>query len=214
MAYKPEGNAGGLDVRVSLTLHRVTLVLFALTLVSRAVLTQVHPSARNALASKAQVSAPASSSDVGGQTVSPNPNSGFDQEERVRRLLAEQYEQRLGTSDEAIRSALGIRGKVADFVGYNARQNRWLIAESKGGNIPDAFNQLANTARGLLRKYPRAHVELRIYVKAEHYNFLRNGGNFGGYYMNPQGYLGMFDDLRKWEYATVEGIKILLQVAP
>jgi len=201
----------------SLSLHRVSLialVLLALTLVSRDALTQALCSAAVHLASESQASATRSQSDSCGQTASPNPNSGSEQEEKVRRLLAEQYEQRLGASDEAIRSALGLRGKVADFVGYNARQNRWLIAESKGGNIGDAFDQLANTTRGLLSKYPRAHLELRIYVKADHYNFLQNGGNFGGYYMNPQGYLGAFDDLRKWEYATVEGIKILLQVAP
>jgi hypothetical protein len=165
-------------------------------------------------ASDATASTQRSHSDTGGQTASPNPSSGFDQEEKVRQLLAKEYEQRYGTSDEAIRSALGIQGEGADFVGYNARQNRWLIAESKGNDLEKAFTQLTNTTRGLLSKYPRARIELRVYVKAEHYDFLRDGGNFGGYYVNPQGYLGSFDDLRKWAYVTVEGVKILLQSAP
>src|SRR5712692_2149518 len=69
-------------------------------------------------------------SDAGGQAASPNPGDrGAGQEERVRQQLAKEYEQRFGASDEAIRNALGIRGKVADFVGYNARTTRWLIAE-------------------------------------------------------------------------------------
>lgn len=165
-------------------------------------------------ASATTTSTQRSHSDTGGQTASPNPSGGFDQEEQVRQMLARQYEQRYGDSDEAIRAALNLKGEAADFVGYNAHQNRWLIAESKGTDLEKAFTQLTNTTRGLLQQYPRAHIELRIYVKAEHLTTLREGGNFGGYYMNAQGYLGIFDELQKWEYAAVEGIKILLQSAP
>jgi hypothetical protein len=132
----------------------------------------------------------------------------------VRRLLAEQYEQRLGASDEAIRSALGLRGKVADFVGYNARQNRWLIAESKGGNIGDAFDQLANTTKGLLDKYPGAQVKLRIYVNVEKYSILERGGDLGGYVMNAQRQLGWVNELKQWVDAEIAGVKILALQAP
>jgi hypothetical protein len=201
----------------SLSLHRVSLialVLLALPLVSRDALTQALRSAAVHLASESQASATRSQSDSGGQTASPNPNSGSEQEEKVRRLLAEQYEQRLGASDEAIRSALGLRGKVADFVGYNARQNRWLIAESKGGNIGDAFDQLANTTKGLLDKYPGAQVKLRIYVNVEKYSILERGGDLGGYVMNAQRQLGWVNELKQWVDAEIAGVKILALQAP
>ena len=77
----------------SLSLHRVSLialVLLALTLVSRDALTQALCSAAVHLASESQASATRSQSDSCGQTASPNPNSGSEQEEKVRRLLAEQ----------------------------------------------------------------------------------------------------------------------------
>jgi hypothetical protein len=120
----------------------------------------------------------------------------------------------LGASDEAIRSALGLRGKVADFVGYNARQNRWLIAESKGGNIGDAFDQLANTTKGLLDKYPGAQVKLRIYVNVEKYSILERGGDLGGYVMNAQRQLGWVNELKQWVDAEIAGVKILALQAP
>ncbi len=159
-------------------------------------------------------SARASPSDAGGQTASPNPSHGSDQEERVRQLLADEYEQRFGTSDEAIRPALGIRGKVADFVGYNTRSSQWLIAESKGGNIGDAFDQLANTTKGLFVKYPGAQVELRIYVNAEKYGILQRGGDLGGYVMNAQRQLGWVNELKQWVDAEIAGVKILVLQAP
>jgi hypothetical protein len=197
------------------TLKPSNLVGFAVMACALVALMLVFQLSHVEMASDTPASAQRSHSDTGGQTASPNPsNSGPKQEEQVRQLLAKQYEQRFGDSDKAIRAALNLKGEAAGFVGYNAHQNHWLIAESKGTDLEKAFTQLTNTTRGLLNQYPRAHIELRIYVKAEHLTTLRDGGNFGGYYMNAQGYLGIFDELQKWEYDTVEGIKILLQSAP
>ena len=107
-----------------------------------------------------------------------------------------------------------LRGKVADFVGYNARTNQWLIAESKGGNLGDAFDQLMNTTKSLLTKYPDAQLELRIYVNAEKYEVLRRGGDFGGYAMNTQRLLGWVNELKQWVDAEIAGVKILVLQAP
>ncbi|MBI4674306.1 MAG: hypothetical protein HY741_21900 [Chloroflexi bacterium] len=77
----------------SLSFHRITLIalgLLALILLSRDVLTPALHTARAYLASESKASARRDPSDAGGQTASPNPSGGFDQEERVRQLLAQQ----------------------------------------------------------------------------------------------------------------------------
>ena len=155
-----------------------------------------------------------SHSDTGGQTASPNPSgSGFDQEEKVRQLLAKQYEQRYGASDEVIRSTLGIKGKVADFVGYNAKQNRWLIAESKGSDLGAAFEQLENTASALVKLQPHARLELRLYLDAKNFQTLSQGGKISGWTIRD-GTLGWYNEADEFVHAMIEGIKVLVQVAP
>ena len=164
------------------------------------------------LASGAASRAAGTESDQGGQTASPNPgNRGAGQEERVRQLLAEEYDQRFGASDEAIRRALGVRGKITDFVGYQAHADRWLIAESKGSNISDAIAQLRNTAQSLIAHEGGAiRLELRIYTNPNQYNHLTTG-RLGGWAIDQSGYLGWFDELGQWHYEWVQGFKILVQ---
>ncbi len=167
------------------------------------------------LMSDSESRARASPSDAGGQTASPNPSGGFDQEQKVRQLLAQQYEQRFGTSDEAIRSALGIRGKVADFVGYDARSNQWLIAESKATHINTATDQLENTAKALIKVHPDAKIELRLFLDAKTFGVLDGGGEVYGWRMNAQGFLGWIaTETKQWVDMLIEGIKVTVQRAP
>lgn len=68
------------------------LVIIALAF---AALTPTLNLTQSYLTSDASSATQHSHSNTGGQAASPNPgNSGFDQEERVRQMLAEQYEQR------------------------------------------------------------------------------------------------------------------------
>ena len=201
----------------SLSPHSITFIiiaLLALSFASRDALTQALRGASTYLTSESRVSVPRSHSDAGGQTASPNPSDrGFDQEEKVRRLLAEHYEQRFGKSDEAIREALGIRGKVADFVGYNARAAQWLIAESKASDIESAFEQLRNTTQALVKMNSQARFEIRLFLDARNFEILNNGGDIFGWRMNTAGYLGWQPE-SGWVDATIQGVKILVQCAP
>ena len=74
---------------------------------------------------------------------------GQAQELRVREVLQKEgYEQPLGNIDTAIRQNLGLKaneGKIADFVGRNSANDRWLVAESKGGDLRSAVRQLRIT---------------------------------------------------------------------
>ncbi len=141
----------------------------------------------------------------------------MDQEEAVRRkLIAHGYTQPYGTSDEEIRRNLGIKGKCADFVGYHPQLDRWLIAESKGGNLDIAEAQLANTLLALLSKEPDAagRVEVRVYISAHQYGQLRGeppkSSGRGGYYVRDvDSYLGTYDEKNRWAYREIWGIMIL-----
>src|SRR5712692_5165517 len=105
------------------------------------------------IASQSPSDASRGHSDAGGQAASPS-GPQLPQEEQVRAALARQYTQPYGATDNAIRNALGMRGPTADFVGHNAQTGRWLIAESKGSDLWKAYEQLQNTAKGLLTKQP------------------------------------------------------------
>jgi hypothetical protein len=143
--------------------------------------------------------------------------AGEAQEASIRaRLLSEGYTQPYGASDDEIRKTLGITGKCADFVGYHPELDRWLIAESKGGNLEDAEAQLANTLQDLLTKEPGAlgRAELRVYISANQYDML--GGEppqslgRGGYYLREvDNYLGTYDEKNMWSYRELRGIRIL-----
>ena len=148
---------------------------------------------------------------------------GQAQESRVREALRKEgYEQPLGDSDTAIRQNLGLKaneGKIADFVGRNPVTNRWLAAESKGGNFATAIDQLKNTARLLWQRNPSAtsaNTEFRIYTNAEQYAKLQlppEASRLGGYAMRD-GYLGYTDSALGWVYETIDGVRVLVMLAP
>lgn len=143
-----------------------------------------------------------------------DPNKwGTAQEQQLREALSKTYNQVYGATDAEIRRGLGITGKTADFLGYNAQQNRWLIAESKGGDLDKAFKQLTNTANGLLNKAPDAvgKLDLRIYMNQTQYNKLVQGGLPG--WRVQDGFLGWIDEAEQWVYATVNGVRISVQAA-
>ena len=148
----------------------------------------------------------------------------MDQEERVRRtLVAEGFTQPYGASDEEIRRKLRLKGPCADFVGYNPQSGRWLIAESKGGNLEAAERQLRNTVRALLKQEPAAkgEVDLQIHVDARNYQRLHEdpllSAALGGYYLREgDDYLGNYlkhNEHFIWTYSEVEeeeGTRILV----
>lgn len=145
------------------------------------------------------------------------------QESRVREALRrEGYEQPLGDSDTAIRQNLGLKadeGKIADFVGRNPTTNRWLAAESKGSNFATAIDQLKNTARLLWQGNPSAtpgNTDFRIYTNAQQYAKLQlppEASRLGGYAMRD-GYLGYTDNALGWVYETIDGVRVLIMLAP
>jgi hypothetical protein len=141
----------------------------------------------------------------------PSRRSGEEQEARVRSRLSEQgYEQPYGTSDAEIRQTLGISGKCADFVGYDLKRRRWLIAESKGGDIDSAYYQLKNTMQGLLLAEPEARgkTDLHIYTSPENYDVMQNKETGLGGNRLRNSYLGYFDEKRKWHYVEIEGARV------
>lgn len=136
---------------------------------------------------------------------------GAAQEERIRRrLVSEGYKQRYGITDAEIRRKLGIRGKCADFVGFHPGRGTWLIAESKGGNLEVAEEQLANTLHSLLLIEPEAieAVELRIYMSQRQYEHLLQKG-IGGYSLQ-ESFLGATDEQDVFHFTLIEGIKVLV----
>ena len=163
---------------------------------------------------QAQPSPPASEGGTG---------QGQAQESRVREALRKEgYEQPLGDSDTAIRQNLGLKaneGKIADFVGRNPTTDRWLAAESKGSNFATAIDQLKNTARLLWQQNPSAtaaNTEFRIYTNAQQYAKLQlspEASRLGGYAIRD-GYLGYTDNALGWVYETIDGVRVLVMMAP
>ena len=136
------------------------------------------------------------------------PEGAATQEARMRRLLVSQgYQQPYGTTDAEIRRRLGITGKCADFVGYHPGRGMWLIAESKGGNIDLAEEQLRNTLRGLLEAVPEAieALEFWIYINQRQYNKLSEH-ELAGYFLQ-NGFLGFFEK-QVFRFTTIEGVRI------
>jgi hypothetical protein len=148
----------------------------------------------------------------------PAEERGRSQEDRVRETLKNDgYETPFGETDAEIRSRLSIDGKTADFVGYHRGQDRWLIAESKGGDIQSAFEQIRNTARSLWTRDSSivAKTELRVYTRAEqHAKFSDPSNGLAGWRLKD-GFLGWIDDATdEWNYAEIDGVRIRVFVAP
>jgi hypothetical protein len=148
----------------------------------------------------------------------PSPTSGTDQEAKVRALLVNLgYEQLYGTNDTDIRRNLRISGKVADFVGYNSKTGRWLVAESKGGHLDDAVAQISNTVDGLLIKTPSTlgKIDLAIFMNLVQYNKLTLLG-IGGWQVDVNNYLGYIDQINNtgWKYQEKNGVRIKIELAP
>jgi len=148
-----------------------------------------------------------------GAGLTPLETPGLLQERTLREALSKTYDQVYGSTDAEIRRGLGITGKTADFLGYEAQQGRWLIAESKGGDLDKAFKQLTNTANGLINKVPDAasKLDLRIYMNQIQYDKLVQGDLSG--WRVQHGLLGWTDEAGKWVHATVNGARILVQAA-
>ncbi len=188
----------------------ILLAAIALTL---AALTPALHNSQSYLASSGQASAPRNQTDTGGQTASPNPsNSGYDQEEKVRQLLAKQYDQLYG-DEKSIRQFLNLQGKTADFLGHNTNTDQWLIAESKASDLDSAFEQLRNTAQAFVKMKPDANFELKLFLDPKNFDILRHEGEIFGWRMNAAGYLGWQPE-SNWVDATIQGVKILVQKAP
>lgn len=163
---------------------------------------------------QAQPSPPASEGSAG---------QGRAQEARVREALRKEgYEQPLGDSDTAIRPNLGLKaneGRIADFLGRHPILNRWLVAESKGGNMESAMSQLRNTARILWQRNPAAtplNTEFRIYTSSDQFQKLQLAADMnkmGGYELK-EGFLGYYNESGVWVNEMIEGVKILVLVTP
>jgi len=134
------------------------------------------------------------------------------QEAKVRqRLISEGYVERYGTNDADIRRRLKINGSCADFVGFHPQRGMWLVAESKGGNLERAEQQLANTLQGLLVIEPEAleAVELRIYMNEQQYSRLLREGLAG--YLLVEGFLGFMQEMG-FEFTLIQGIRVRIEV--
>ncbi len=152
--------------------------------------------------------------DAGGQTASPNPgDSGFDQEEKVRQLLAKQYDQ-LYADEKSIRQFLKMQGKTADFLGHNSAADEWVIAESKASNVDHAWEQLKNTTEAFLRLKPNATFEVRLYLDDKTFQLLSNADRPVGWVINSEGYLGWVGDAKEFMDAIIEGTKVRAFAVP
>ena len=139
------------------------------------------------------------------------PSPGDEQEENMRRLLVnEGYQQVFGTSDAEIRRNLNISGPCADFVGYTASLDQWIVAESKGSNLWSAEMQITNTLAALLAKEPRVSgkVELCIYTNALQYARLSQEPHGTGGYYRQGDLLGSKPAGINFEYAEVLGSRV------
>jgi len=169
------------------------------------------------IAAGEQISQAVQNASQAGNTGSPDPNQwGHQQERVVREALARNYEQVYGTSDAEIRQGLNLQGKVADFVGYNSQYGRWLIAESKGGDMLKAVEQLQNTMKGVLDKtgVQAVDIDLRIYTNAGNLQRLLGSEMGLGGYRVRDGFLGFISDSGEWIWEMINGVRIAIQVHP
>jgi hypothetical protein len=144
-------------------------------------------------------------------------NVGLAQEDRVRtHLRHEGYTEPYGADDTEIARQLGIKGKRADFVMQHGDTKRWLIADSKGGDMYSATQQIENTAKGLQNKGVHlGEMDFKVYTnEAQYEKLLHSDDGVGGYRVNGDGALGWFDEAHTWQYAEVEGKRITVHKAP
>ena len=153
-------------------------------------------------------------------TGDPNPDprdNGEHQELSVRsQLEREGYEQPYGKTDAEIRVNLKIDGKAADVVGYNPKTSRWLVAESKGGDIEGATKQLANTFKHLLRSNPNVsgRVDLRLYTNQAQYSKMLTEDGLAGWRIRD-GYLGWIEqETNTWTFWEEQGVRATVFSAP
>jgi len=173
----------------------------------------VTPFAQIYLASETESNARRGQQDTGGQTASPNPGKGFDQQEKVRQLLAKQYDT-LYADEASIQKLLNLRGPTADFLGRNSATNRWLIAESKASDIDKAWNQLQNTTQAFVRAQRGTDFEIRSYLDTRTFARFSDPEIKVGWLINSEGHLGWIGDSQEFVYGVIEGAKVLVLVAP
>jgi len=125
------------------------------------------------------------------------------------------YQQIYGENENDIARTLGNTGERADFVGWNPQQGRWLIAESKGGDIQTGVDQLRNAAEALLKHNPAARtadIDFRLYLNEQ--QFARYSQTTEGYRI-LEGRLGYFDyNVNLWVWELIEDRPIEVYVAP
>lgn len=136
--------------------------------------------------------------------------AGFAQEDRIRRHLEQQgYTAPFGSDDNAIAKALKLQGKRADIVMQHSNTGRWLVAESKGGDMSTALEQIENTIQGLLGQAIHANtIDVAIYTNTAQYQKLQRPPGVSGYYLNNEGYLGWYDEAEQWHSAIVYGHRV------
>lgn len=167
-----------------------------------------------------QLSQAAQNASQAGNTTDPGgldpDNWGSKQEQIVRQSLARDYQQVYGAFDAEIRQGLGIQGKVADFVGYNSQQGRWLIAESKGSDMFKAVEQLQSTMQGVLNKtgVQAVDIDLRIYTNTGNLQRLLGSEMGLGGYRVRDGFLGFISESGEWIWEMINGVRISVQVHP
>ena len=185
--------------------------------VSNFIVQLVNQYANQAAAAADGVRGPAGNA---GNTAGPgglDPNNwGPLQEQIVRESLARNYQQVYGTSDTEIRQGLGLQGKIADFVGYNSQQGRWLIAESKGSDMYKAVKQLQNTMQGVINKAgaTTSNVDLRIYTSSSNMQRLVDSNLSLGGYRVREGFLGYINESGQWVWELINGVRVSVQVHP
>ena len=142
------------------------------------------------------------------------PNEGPERENRVREMLRGRYQQSFGESDAEIRANLGMQGKTADFVGYNAGNGRWLIAESKGGDMYKAVEQLQNTMQGLLNKtgFQPVDIDLHVYTDAQNFQRLLTTTPVQGGWTLQNGVLGWWNEANQFVPMLINGVQVLVRV--
>lgn len=148
----------------NITLRFSTYSILIAALLTFVLFAPFSRAALNLFASETSSNAARTPLDMGGQAASPNPSErGVGQEERVRQLLAKEYDQ-LHADEASIRKLLGMskQSKTADFLGYNSTTNRWVIAESKASDVDKAWLQLKETAEAFVKAKPAAQFELRL----------------------------------------------------
>lgn len=147
----------------------------------------------------------------------PAPNGDDPQTASVRSKVVEQgYEQPYGAQDQVIAKNLGIKGRSADVVGYHRSLDRWLIAESKGGDMDGALQQLRNALNGLRAsvKLQPDQVNLRIYTNAHQFAKFSEADGLSGWRLQNS-YLGYRDaGTQHWIFAEIDGLRILVLPAP